>query len=95
MNSYQKALKSKPTERMTGYQWKKKKQRILKRDKRKCVNCGSGQDLEVDHEVPLALGGSNKDSNLRTYCKNCHKKKTRHDITKLRRIKIARFYEIR
>jgi len=48
---------------------------ILHRDKRTCQMCGSASPsvpLEIDHVIPVALGGSNHQENLRTLCINCN-----------------------
>lgn len=61
--------------------WNEKYQ-VMSRDKWTCVGCGfhhqddSFQFLTVDHEVPLALGGEDSESNLQTLCVECHGKKT-------------------
>ena len=39
----------------------------------KCVNCGSTEDLEYHHVVPLAIGGNDVDSNIVCLCGYCHK----------------------
>ena len=39
-----------------------------------------GAATEVDHIVPLADGGSNRDSNLQTMCKGCHSRKTMAEL---------------
>ena len=39
---------------------------------RVCERCGSKDELEVHHIIPLKLGGSNELSNLRTLCMPCH-----------------------
>lgn len=54
--------------------WNELKNQILKRDGYRCGNCGSMTDLHVHHIVPLSKGGTNQLSNLRTICKECHKK---------------------
>lgn len=56
------------------------KQAVKRRDKFKCVKCGSRNDLEVDHIVSDAKGGSNAMSNLQTLCKLCHSMKTKQEI---------------
>jgi 5-methylcytosine-specific restriction protein A len=35
---------------------------------------------DVDHVVPLALGGEDIDSNVQILCRPCHKLKTRSDF---------------
>lgn len=63
-------------ERGYGSTWVRLRGRALRRDHRRCVMCGSGptddNPLEVDHIVPLALGGANALYNLRTLCSDCH-----------------------
>lgn len=41
----------------------------------RCANCGSTNNLEVDHIVPLSRGGTNDIDNLRILCKSCHRKR--------------------
>ncbi|MEU4955466.1 HNH endonuclease [Streptomyces lavendulae] len=36
--------------------------------------------IDVDHMVPLALGGEDVASNVQPLCKACHKVKTREDF---------------
>lgn len=56
--------------------WSYIRRTIRRRDKWKCVLCGSRGE-EVDHIIEIADGGSYwKPENLRTLCKKCHKKKT-------------------
>lgn len=38
-----------------------------------CANCGSEDDIEYHHIVPLALGGTNALTNLIPLCYKCHK----------------------
>ena len=37
-----------------------------------CVNCGSTLDIDYRHIIPLALGGTNKISNIVPLCYVCH-----------------------
>lgn len=39
----------------------------------KCVNCESEENVQYHHIVPLALGGTNKITNIVPLCGNCHK----------------------
>lgn len=60
-----------------GRPWRRKRDAILLRDKYSCQQCGHiGTDLEVDHIVNVAQGGTDDDGNLQTLCPTCHKAKT-------------------
>jgi hypothetical protein len=45
---------------------------VLERDGHACSYCGAEKQLEGDHIVPLARGGSNALSNLATACRPCN-----------------------
>jgi hypothetical protein len=55
--------------------------KVLKRDRYRCCACGkspandSGVELEIDHIVPVAEGGTNDESNLRVLCSECNREK--------------------
>lgn len=52
--------------------------RVMKRDRFQCTYCGApGTDaeLEVDHIISVANGGSHHMSNLTTACRACNQKK--------------------
>lgn len=59
--------------------WNALRKQVYQRDNHECQNCGrkGGQhgsvELHAHHGVPLEKGGVNKISNLKTYCKRCHK----------------------
>lgn len=38
----------------------------------KCANCNSIEELQYHHIIPLALGGTNKLTNLVCLCNKCH-----------------------
>ncbi|MEK7355656.1 MAG: HNH endonuclease [Bdellovibrionota bacterium] len=44
------------------------------RDRGCCGNCGSTRNIEIDHIVPFALGGSNDLENLRLVCRSCNQR---------------------
>jgi hypothetical protein len=37
-----------------------------------CYNCGSTENIELHHIVPLKLGGTNNISNIAVLCHKCH-----------------------
>lgn len=51
------------------------KTQVWQRDKGQCVECGSNQNLEFDHIIPLALGGANTFRNLQLLCEMCNRRK--------------------
>jgi 5-methylcytosine-specific restriction protein A len=57
--------------------------RVLLRDRYQCQPCKrKGQAAppdpsnQIDHIVPRSKGGSDRDDNLETICKDCHRDKT-------------------
>ena len=44
----------------------------LKRSMPVCQKCGAADRLEIDHVVPLVLGGTNYIDNLQVLCKSCN-----------------------
>lgn len=38
-----------------------------------CVNCGSAENIQYHHIVPLCNGGTNRISNIAPLCYSCHK----------------------
>lgn len=60
-----------------GRQWRRIKQQVHERDEWTCCACGQVRlDLECDHIVNKAEGGSDDLSNLQSLCKPCHDIKT-------------------
>ena len=51
--------------------WRTLRAEILYRDAYRCALC-SRQAAEVDHVTPLAWGGTDDPSNLRSLCSTCH-----------------------
>lgn len=49
-----------------------KRRIVLERDGHRCVRCGSARDLTMDHDIPVAKGGSNDADNLVTMCRACN-----------------------
>lgn len=60
-----------------GRPWRRRRAAILLRDHYTCRVCGlTTNQLEVDHVVNIAQGGSDDDDNLQAICIPCHKAKT-------------------
>ena len=52
---------------------------ILKAAKASCRKCGSKNNLEINHKIPLSNGGTCEASNLEILCKKCHDQYHGHD----------------
>jgi len=76
------------TERGYGGDWKKTRERIMRRDKGLCQPCIRKDRVmpakAVDHIIPKAEGGTNDDENLEAICKPCHKAKTQAESLRAR-----------
>lgn len=60
-----------------GRPWRRKRETILVRDNYTCQVCGLVTlDLEVDHVINIAQGGTDDEGNLQSLCVPCHKVKT-------------------
>lgn len=65
-----------------GRPWRRRRAEILLRDQYTCKVCDlTTNQLEVDHIVNLAQGGSDDDDNLQAICIPCHKAKTAREAT--------------
>lgn len=52
---------------------------VWKRDKGRCVKCGSQHNLHYDHIIPFSKGGSSIDpNNIQLLCQTCNLKKHDH-----------------
>jgi 5-methylcytosine-specific restriction endonuclease McrA len=60
-----------PARNGSTYAWRKLRAEVLRRDYHLCVRCGR-RASEVDHIVPVSLGGRDELSNLRSLCHDCH-----------------------
>lgn len=60
-----------------GRPWRRLKAKIHLRDLYTCQCCGLvTMELELDHIVNVAQGGTDDESNLQSLCAPCHLKKT-------------------
>ena len=46
--------------------------KIIQDREKVCINCGSREEIEMHHIVPLSKGGSNNEGNLVYLCFECH-----------------------
>lgn len=49
---------------------------VWRRDGGKCARCGSRENLEFDHVIPLSKGGSNTVRNVELLCERCNREKS-------------------
>jgi HNH endonuclease len=70
------AMGSKPKVAMTrGQIADDVKQLVWTRDGGRCRNCGSLVELQFDHVIPVAMGGSSELENLQILCGPCNRRK--------------------
>lgn len=70
--------------------WESFRLQAIERDNYTCTECGfhtkDTSKFDVDHIQAIALGGFCFDlDNVRTLCKECHKIKTKNDLSELKR----------
>ena len=51
------------------------RKRVFNKYGKACLCCGSDKSIEIDHVVPVALGGENDISNYQPLCRSCNAKK--------------------
>lgn len=49
--------------------------RVFQRDGGRCVQCGTDFEIQHDHIVPVALGGSSTAENIQLLCAQCNQSK--------------------
>ena len=50
--------------------------KVWRRDRGRCVQCGSKENLQFDHIIPVSKGGTTTVANLQLLCKTCNLKKS-------------------
>jgi len=53
---------------------------VWRRDGGKCARCGSRENLEYDHIVPISKGGSNTARNIELLCEKCNRSKSNNVV---------------
>lgn len=54
---------------------KQVRKRVWQRDKGRCVECGTTENLQYDHIIPFSKGGANTVENIQILCERCNKRK--------------------
>ena len=49
---------------------------VWERDAGRCVQCGSEDDLQFDHVIPVAKGGGSSIDNIQILCGDCNRQKS-------------------
>ena len=49
---------------------------VWRRDVGKCTKCGSQENLEFDHIIPVSKGGANTARNIQLLCERCNREKS-------------------
>jgi hypothetical protein len=81
LSKFQEHIKKFPAPRENGALRSRRKyipaqiqRKIWSRDQGRCRHCDSTRFLEIDHIIPLALGGSDEPDNLRILCRPCNQR---------------------
>jgi 5-methylcytosine-specific restriction endonuclease McrA len=66
-----------------------RRERILEAKGRVCarLDCDETHGLEIDHIIPIALGGKDRDDNLEPLCRADHAIKTKRDVAMIAKAK--------
>lgn len=64
------------TKRSSRYISSRVRREVWRRDEGRCVRCGSRENLEYDHIIPISKGGSNTARNIELLCEECNRAKS-------------------
>jgi 5-methylcytosine-specific restriction endonuclease McrA len=74
------------------------KERIARKAEDRCLHCTleiKGKlRAEIDHAIPLIMGGPNRESNLQLLCHVCHAAKTGRDVEIKSRVAAGRLKKL-
>lgn len=74
-----------------GYNWTWKRLRAqVLLEEPVCRECKAAPSVEVDHEIPRALGGTHDRANLRGLCHGCHAVKSARDKAAVAKASVRR-----
>jgi hypothetical protein len=51
------------------------REEVLRRGKGVCADCGSAENIEIDHICPVSRGGKSELDNLQLLCRSCNRRK--------------------
>ena len=51
------------------------RQLVWQRDQGRCAYCGDTSELQLDHQIPVSMGGGNTEANLQILCGPCNRRK--------------------
>jgi 5-methylcytosine-specific restriction endonuclease McrA len=74
-NFYSKKGKKIKREKSAFLSMEEKRKIVYERDGYKCVECGSEENLTLDHTYPRSRGGDASVENFQTMCETCNKLK--------------------
>ncbi|GAA4493254.1 HNH endonuclease signature motif containing protein [Pseudaeromonas paramecii] len=87
-DGWKKVAKVSAEDRGYGWAWRKRRQRVLERDRYLCQVCLAKGRItvatEVDHIVNKAAGGTDDEANLQAICRSCHAAKTQSESSDAR-----------
>ena len=70
------------------------KHEVWRRDQGRCVDCGSRENLELNHIIPLTKGGASSAGNLELRCVTCSRRKGAHQLASLVARSLAGAYSV-